>query len=193
MYHFATIIKNISTFMSNHYPQNNLKLIHAYDSYYSQYNLTEGANQIVINDDDQKDNLVFKSSGHLEKLVKVQVDEKDLNPDDYESKSGSTIVTLKDIFIKTLSSGTHTLKMIYIDNTIETTFMIKKNNTSGQSTNTDGTVDNNETNPILTDLESLPNTNNPGTGDNIMLYVTMLIFNIIGLVGIILIKRKRFS
>ena len=83
--------------------------------------------------------------------------------------------------------------MIYIDNTIETTFMIKKNNTSGQSTNTDGTVDNNETNPISTDLESLPNINNPGTGDNIMLYVTMLILNIIGLVGIILIKRKRFS
>ena len=193
MYHFATIIKNVSTLLSNHHPQENLKLIHAYDSYYSQYNLTEGANQTVINDDDQKDNLVFKTSGHLEKLVKVQVDEKDLNPDDYESKSGSTIVTLKDSFIKTLSSGTHTLKMIYIDNTIETTFMIKKNNTSGQSTNTDGTVDNNETNPISTDLESLPNINNPGTGDNIMLYVTMLILNIIGLVGIILIKRKRFS
>ena len=83
--------------------------------------------------------------------------------------------------------------MIYIDNTIETTFMIKKNNTSGQSTNTDGIVDNNETNSILTDLESLPNNNNPGTGDNIMLYVTMLILNIIGLVGIIIIKRKRFS
>ena len=193
MYHFATIIKNISTLMSNHHPQNNLKLIHAYDSYYSQYNLTEGANQIVINDDDQKDNLVFKSSGHLEKLVKVQVDDKDLKPGDYELKSGSTIVTLKDSFIKTLSSGTHTLKMIYIDNTIETTFMIKKNNTSGQSTNTDSTVDNNETNPISTDLASLPNINNPGTGDNIMFYVTMLILSIIGLVGIIIIKRKRFS
>ena len=126
-------------------------------------------------------------------MVKVQVDENDLNPDDYESKSGSTIVTLKDSFIKTLSSGTHTLKMIYIDNTIETTFMIKKNNTSGQSTNTDSTVDNNETNPISTDLASLPNINNPGTGDNIMFYVTMLILSIIGLVGIIIIKRKRFS
>ena len=83
--------------------------------------------------------------------------------------------------------------MIYIDNTIETTFMIKKNNTSGQSTNTDSTIDNNETNPISTDLASLPNINNPGTGDNIMFYVTMLILNIIGLVGIIIIKRKRFS
>ena len=83
--------------------------------------------------------------------------------------------------------------MIYIDNTIETTFMIKKNNTSGQSTNTDSTVDNNETNPISTDLASLPNINNPGTGDNIMFYVTMLILSIIGLVGIIIIKRKRFS
>ena len=116
---FSTIIKNVSALISNHHPQENLKLIHTYDSYYSQYDLTEGANQIVINDDDQKDNLVFKTSGHLEKLVKVQVDEKDLNPDDYELKSGSTIVTLKDSFIKTLSSGTHTLKMIYIDNTIE--------------------------------------------------------------------------
>ena len=193
MYHFSTIIKNVSALISNHHPQENLKLIHAYDSYYSQYDLTEGANQIVINDDDQKDNLVFKTSGHLEKLVKVQVDGKDLKPDDYELKSGSTIVTLKDSFIKTLSSGIHTLKMIYIDNTIETTFKIEKNNTSGQSTNTDSIVDNNETNPISTDLESLPNINNPGTGDNIMFYVTMLILSIIGLVGIILIKRKRLS
>ena len=83
--------------------------------------------------------------------------------------------------------------MIYIDNTIETTFKIEKNNTSGQSTNTNSIVDNNETNPISTDLESLPNINNPGTGDNIMFYVTMLILSIIGLVGIILIKRKRLS
>ena len=128
MYHFATLIKNVSTLMTNHHPQENLKLIHAYDSYYSQFDLTEGANQTVTNDDDQTDDLVFKTSGHLEKLVKVQVDEKDLNQDDYELKNGSTILTLKDSFIKTLGSGTHTLKMIYIDNTIATTFNIKKNN-----------------------------------------------------------------
>jgi hypothetical protein len=161
MYHFATLLKNVSTLMSNHYPQKNLKLIHAYDSYYSQINLTEGANQIVITDDDQNDNLVFKTSGHLEKLVKVQVDYEDLNPGDYELKSGSTILTLKDSFIKTLSSGTHTLNMIYIDNTIETTFKIEK-----------------------------AKTNNPETGDNIMLYVTMLIFSTIGLVGTVLITKK---
>ena len=192
MYHFATLIKNVSTLMSNHYPQENLKLIHAYDSYYSQYNLTEGANQTVINDDDKNDNLVFKTSGNLEKLVKVQVDGKDLKSGDYELKSGSTIVTLKDSFIKTLSSGTHTLKMIYIDNTIETTFMIKKTNTSEQSSNADSAVDNNEINPVSTNIESLLTikTDNHGTGDNIIFYVIMLIFSIIGLVGIILIKIK---
>ena len=127
MYHFATILKNVSTLMTSHHPQENLKFIQALDSYYAPYDLTEGANQTVVTGDDEKDSLTFKTNGHLEKLIKVQVDGNDLNKGDYESKSGSTIVTLNDSFLKTLSAGTHTLKMIYIDNVIETNFIIEGN------------------------------------------------------------------
>ena len=179
LYHFASLFKNASNIMKMHYPQENLNLIHSYDSYYSPYNLTEGANQIVNTGDGIKDNLVFKTSGHLEKLVKVQVDGKDLKTSDYELKSGSTILTLKDNFIKTLSVGTHTLKIIYIDNIIETTFKIENSNKSNQLSNKK--------------LVSNRDTYNPKTSDNIMFYVLVLIISIIGFLGTIFIVRKRFN
>ena len=172
MYHLATILKNFETFKSNHFPQNNLGLIHALDSYYAPYDLTEGANQTIINNDEEKDSLTFKTSGHLEKLIKVQVDGKDLKNSDFESKSGSTIVTLKDSFLKTLSAGTHTLKMIYIDNEIETTFTIEKIEKSSSQT-----LSNNDK-------------ENPSTGDDINIYISILVLSLLGsIMSIIYLKQ----
>ena len=164
LYHFASIFKSISDIIKMHYPQENLRLIHLYDSYYYPYDLTDGANQIVTNDDEQKDNLVFKTSGPLEKLVSIQVDGKDLNASDYELKSGSTILTLKDEFVKTLEKGKHTLAMEYIDNKIETTF---------------------EINSVLDS-----SINNPNTSDSIVFYVYMLITSIVGFTSMLLITKK---
>ena len=166
LYHFASLIKNISAITKNHYPQENLKLIHEYDSYYAPYNLIEGANQTIDNSDDQEDILTFKTSGHLEKLVKVQVDDEDLTGDDYESMSGSTIITLKNSYLKTLEDGTHTLKLIYIDNIIETTFTVENNG-----------------------LEILP----PDTGvakDNNEMTIVFYVFSIVGLSGLFHFKKE---
>ena len=168
LYHVLTLVKNASDIMKMHHPQENLKLIHSVDSYYAPYNLTEGADQVVNMEDDEEDNLTFKTSGHLEKLVKVQVDGKDLDVSDYEVKSGSTIVTLKDSFLQTLSAGTHTLKMIYIDNTIETNFMVHKREYSSSNEETSS----NATGSI---------TGNPDTGDSILFDVLMLVISLFGL------------
>ena len=165
LYHIYSLIKNVSEIMKQHYPQTNLKLIHELDSYYTSYDLTDGANQI-IKIDGEEDTLTFKTSGHLEKLVKVQVDGKDLKDSDYELKSGSTIVTLKDSFLKTLDSGSHTIKMIYIDNVIETSFSVENSIFD---------------NAIV---------NNPETGDNIGNYIIMLLFSVIGFTGTILYLKK---
>jgi hypothetical protein len=176
MYHFATILKNASALIANHYPQENLKFIHAIDSYYAPYNLTEGANQTVITDDEENDNLTFKTNGHLEKFIKVQVDDQDLEKNDYDVKSGSTIVTLKDSFLKTLSAGTHTLKMLYIDNEIETTFQIEKVNTPSPGTIPNEIID------------------NPTTGDKLYLYISLLGLSLLGLsVDIILLRTTKKS
>ena len=166
LYHLISLFKNASDIIKMHHPQENLKLIHKLDSYYTPYNLTEGENQIVNNNDEIEDNLTFKTSGHLEKLVKVQVDEIELDESDYEIKNGSTILTLKNSFLKTLSEGTHTLKMIYIDNTIETTFNVDNASSNNQSNNTDTKIE------------------NPKTGDNVENYIIMLLLSIFTLAGI---------
>ena len=182
LYHIFSLIKNANEIMKQHYPQENLKLIHELDSYYTPYDLTEGSNQIVKTDDETDDNITFKTSGHLEKLVKVKVDERDLKDDEYELKSGSTIVILKDSFLKTLSSGPHTIKMIYIDNTIETSFTVENNN---QQSNTNDSEKSNS--------KSTTKKHNPETSDNIMYYIVKLGLSIIVLVGAIYIKKKRFN
>ena len=126
LYHLATLIKNVKGIMAMHYPQNNLKLIQELDSYYAPYDLMEGAGQIIDIGDDKADELTVKTGGHLEKLVRVQVDGQALDACHCDLRSGSTILTLKDSYLKTLSVGTHTLKLIYIDNVIETEFTITK-------------------------------------------------------------------
>ena len=170
LYHFRTLFKNVSNIMKEHHPQENLKLIHAADSYYSPYNLTEGDNQVTNIDDGENDNLTFKTSGHLEKLVSVLVDNRRLNEDDYLVESGSTIVTLKDSFVKTLSPGTHTLKLEYIDNTIEAQFKIE-----GQTTN----------------INSNNKVNQPNTNDNIKFNLAILLFGLIGLTSTIITTMNR--
>ncbi len=180
MYHFATIIKNVSTFLSNHHPQENLKLIHAYDSYYSPYDLTEGADQTVDIGDNEEDNLTAKTSGHLEKLIKVQVDKKDLSEKDYELVNGSTIVTLKDSFLKTLSEGVHTLTLVYIDNVIETQFTIQ------------GQPQEPIEDPTPEQPQQIEESNVPQTGDNIELSFISLIIGIVGIIGTNLYLREDY-
>ena len=171
LYHFATLFKNINDIIKMHYPQENLELIHNVDSYYLPYDLTEGENQTVNIGDDGDDSLTFKTSGHLEKLVKVQVDGKDLNDADYELKKGSTILTLKDSFLSTLSEGSHTLKMIYIDNELETNFVVEGQRKSNEQVS--------------------KKFSNPKTNDNIIFYILLLGLSILGGTSFGLCIRRR--
>ena len=174
-YHLMTVIKNVSLIMENHHPQKTLTFIQALDSYYAPYDLTEGADQTIDIGDENEDNLTAKTSGHLEKLVKVQVDHIDLSEKYYNAVNGSTIVTLKDSFLKTLSEGVHTLTLVYIDNTIETQFTI-----TGQPATPVEEETAEEPSPATPAEES----NVPKTGDNIELSFVALILSMIGIVGI---------
>lgn len=70
--------------------------------------------------------LVFRANGSLDKLSSVKVDGTVLTKDkDYTVKSGSTIVELKNDYLKTLSAGDHTLTLVYEDGECETKFDVK--------------------------------------------------------------------
>ena len=88
--------------------------------------------------------LAFTINGELDKFVSLAVDGAELKRDkDYTAISGSTIITLSNDYLATLSAGTHTLVATYTDGTAETTFTVAEadkptppppgdgNNTSG--------------------------------------------------------------
>ena len=162
-YHFATLLKNVQTIKANHYPQINLQLIHKLDSYYLDYEIVEGANQELVKEEITEDLKVI-INGPIEKLIKVQVDDIDCDETMCEIISGSTIVKLKEDFIKTLSSGTHEIKMIYIDKTISTNLYIKDNDEY-----------------------------NPDTADEIIYYIIIFVTSILGVFGSILYKNERLA
>lgn len=88
------------------------------------YGLIEGANQKYDNN-----NLVFRFSGDLANLTKVKINGTDLNNNNYTATSGSTIITLKKDYLKTLKAGTYTLKVEYNDGGyVSTTFAVGEAN-----------------------------------------------------------------
>ena len=190
LYHTVSLVKNIKQIISVHYPQNNISLIHKLDSYYAPYCLTEGDNQIItINNNYDNNSLTVKTSGQLEKLVKVQVDENDVDEDNYILENGSTIVTLKDSYLKTLENGEHKLGLIYIDNTIETNFTIE-GNTIEQNEEKKSTENKEKNSNETINTRNAGNLQNPQTGDDISKTICLFFVSIIGSIILLLIIKK---
>lgn len=72
-----------------------------------------------------KDGLSFTSNAAYDDFLKVQVDDKDLDPSNYKVKEGSTIVTLKSSYLETLSAGKHDLAIVSETGTATTEFTVK--------------------------------------------------------------------
>lgn len=69
--------------------------------------------------------LTFTANGAYSKFAGIAVDGKEVDAEHYEAKSGSTIITLKESYLKTLSSGKHAIAVVYTDGAAEGTFTIK--------------------------------------------------------------------
>ncbi len=86
------------------------------------YDIIKGENQKF----DGKD-LSFTISGDYSLFDKILVDGKEVDSKNYTVESGSTIITLKESYLKTLSIGNHTLRVEYNDGGyVETTFETAK-------------------------------------------------------------------
>jgi len=173
-----------------------------------EYKFTEGANQTYTIDESK--NATFKIDADYSLFTnKVYVDNKLVDSTNYDSKSGSTVITLKDEYLKTLSVGEHTLKVTFSDNGEATTkFTIKEkqqNETPEDSKNTEntGSTENTEN----TEKEEQPENNNvtnndvqkdntianPKTGDNVIVYAILFAIALLGIIALVIvnnIKRK---
>ena len=104
--------------------------------------IIEGAGQ-AITADTAKD-LSFRSNAPIKYFQKVLVDDKEVAAENYVLTEGSTIVTLKMSFLKTLGVGEHKLSAVSTTGTAETTFTIaeaaKPTPDSSQTTTTTTTT-----------------------------------------------------
>ena len=138
----------------------------------TQYEITEGNNQTV----EQGREAEFKINAEYSKFVdvgKVFVDKQELSKNQFDSREGSTVITLKDEYTETLAEGEHELKVAFVDGEANGKFTVEKK-----------TEDNKE---VETETKK-EKTNNPETGDDIVLWVSLMIVSSAGLVSI----KKKF-
>lgn len=139
-----------------------------------EYNFIEGANQIYIINE-SKDATFRIDADYSLFCNKVYVDDNLLDSKNYDSKSGSTVITLKDEYLKTLSVGEHTLKVAFSDGKEATTkFEFKEKQ---QIVNTENDKENIST--------------SPKTGDNLLVYLVLSVVSVIGITTLIIVNNRR--
>lgn len=143
-----------------------------------EYKITEGANSSWTKNTDAT--LKFVANGDLSKLVGVKVDGALITADKYTAVSGSTVITLKNDYLDTLSVGKHTLTVVYNDGECSTEFEIKAAPSGGETT---------PANP------SEGNTDSPKTGDtsNLTLWIVLLLVSGGAAVGTTLVGKKKMN
>ena len=100
---------------------------------------------------------------------------------DFTAYSGSTIIKLSNNLMSSLSEGEHTLKVTFNNGkSAETKFIVAKSGeTEGNSTNTETKTDTTST-----------ISNNPKTGDNIEICISLILISMLGMLGVVKFVNK---
>ena len=150
----------------------------------SDYKIIEGANGTWTQNSDGT--LVFRANGDFDKFTGVKVDGTLIDAKNYTAVSGSTVITLKADYLKTLSVGTHKLTVVYTDGGCSANFEVKKVATE-QTKPTEG--DKTDT----TTPTGGKDTTSPQTGDNsnLALWFAILFISCGGVIGVTVYSRRR--
>lgn len=145
----------------------------------SDYKIIEGANGTWTQNSDGT--LVFRANGDFDKFTGVKVDGALIDAKNYTAVSGSTVITLKIDYLKTLSVGTHKLTVVYTDGECSTNFEVK------QTTQTEGDK------PDTTTPTGNKDTTSPQTGDNsnLLPWVALLFVSGAGVIGATVYSKKK--
>lgn len=116
----------------------------------------------------------------------MKVDGTLIDAKNYTAVSGSTVITLKADYLKTLSVGTHKLTVVYTDGGCSANFEVKKVATE-QTKPTEG--DKTDT----TTPTGGKDTTSPQTGDNsnLALWFAILFISCGGVIGVTVCSRRR--
>ena len=150
----------------------------------SNYRIVEGANGTWTQNSDGT--LVFRANGDFSKFTGVKVDGTLIDAKNYTAVSGSTVITLKADYLKTLSAGTHKITVVYTDGECSANFEVKKA-ASEQTKPTEG--DKSDT----TTPSGSKDTTSPQTGDNsnLALWFAVLFVSGAGVIGATVYSKKK--
>lgn len=150
----------------------------------SDYKIIEGANGTWTQNSDGT--LTFRANGDFTKFTGVKVDGTLIDAKNYTAVSGSTVITLKADYLKTLSGGTHKITVVYTDGECSANFEVKKA-ASEQTKPTEG--DKADT----TTPTGGKDTTSPQTGDNsnLALWFAVLFISCGGVIGVTVYSRRR--
>lgn len=136
---------------------------------------------------DCSDGLTFISDATIQDFIEVQVDGNVINDNSYSINSGSTIITLKPEFLKSLSAGNHSISIVSKNGTATASFTIVEITTKDPNRSEPVSASSsNEKNP---DSEKLADTSDHTT---IELYVLIGISIIASSTYILARKRKHY-
>ena len=139
------------------------------------YTIIEGANANYTQGTDKA--ITVRADGDFAKFTGVKVNGSLLDAKYYTAVSGSTVVTLTQEYLDTLSEGTYEMTVVFTDGECSTNFQIKKevqaDTQPAVDTNTNNTTNNETTSPSINVAAS------PKTGDSSMLYMVMLVMGVL--------------
>ena len=89
------------------------------------YDILDGAGSSWTQNTDGS--LAIRGSGEVSKFREVNVDGVTVDPVNYTVTEGSTIITFKPEYLKSLSAGNHSFELIWTDGTAATNFTVAEN------------------------------------------------------------------
>lgn len=168
-----------------------------------EYRIIDGANSSWTQNTDGT--VVIRGDGEFNRFHAVKVDGKVIDRANYEAKEGSTIITLKAEYLKTLATGSHTFAIVWNNGIAGTNFTVAANtsgNNSGNNSNnndsnhgSDNSVNNDSgntagaaANTAAASAQELDKV--PATGDPFGIWLTLFAISLIGLAGMLARRKK---
>ena len=160
-----------------------------------EYRIIEGAGSAWTQN--TNGTVVIRGNGEFNRFHAVKVDGKVIDPANYEKKEGSTIITLKAEYLKTLATGSHTFAIVWNNGIAGTNFTVVANtpadngNSNSNSGNGDSNDSSDNTNTSATGTNPAQELDKvPATGDPFGIWLTLFAISLTGLAGMLARRKK---
>lgn len=105
------------------------------------YKIIDGAESTWTQNTNTDGSLVIRGDGAIAKFKEVRVDGVVIDVKNYTVTEGSTIITLKTEYLKTLPAGKHTFEIAWTDGSAATYFTVAGSTTEEDNKLEDNTID----------------------------------------------------